>query len=233
MAELIVAFDVASTDQARRLADSLPGLKWAKIGPMLLLAEGGTALIGELRGRGVKIFLDCKWHDIPNTVAGAVRAAAALGVDLATVHALGGRAMVRAAVEARGGMRLAGVSVLTSHTADSFADATGRADLASGGGGADLGEEVARLTRLLVEAGVDAIVTSPQEIARVRALAGPDRWIVVPGIRPAGSAAGDQRRTATPEQAAAAGATHLVVGRPVIEAREPRAVYQALCDAIT
>jgi orotidine-5'-phosphate decarboxylase len=226
MAEVIVAFDVASTDEARRLADRLPGLSWAKIGPMLLLAEGGTALIGELRGRGVKVFLDCKWHDIPNTVAGAVRAAGALGVDLVTVHGLGGREMVQAAVQARGAMRVAGVSVLTSHTAASFAAATGRA------GVVDLGEEVARLARLLVDAGVDAIVTSPHEIARVRALAGPDRWIVVPGIRPAGSATGDQRRTATPQEAAAAGATHLVVGRPVIEAREPRAVYQALCEAI-
>jgi len=230
MAEVIVAFDVATADAARRLADHLPGLKWAKIGPMLLLAEGGTALIKELRGRGVEIFLDCKWHDIPNTVAGAVRAAAGLGVSLATVHALGGREMVQAAVAARGGMRLAGVSVLTSHTPGSFADATGRADL--GAEGADLGAEVARLTRLLVEAGVDAIVTSPHEIARARALAGPDRWIMVPGIRPAGSAAGDQRRTATPEAAVAAGATHLVVGRPVIEAREPRAAYEALCDAV-
>ncbi len=229
MAELIVAFDVASTDAARRLADSLPGLAWAKIGPMLLLAEDGTALIGELRGRGVKIFLDCKWHDIPHTVAGAVRAAAGLGVELATVHGLGGREMVQAAVEARGAMRLAGVSVLTSHTAASFAEATGRRGAEVG---MDLGEEVARLTRLLVDAGVDAIVTSPHEIGPVRALAGPDRWIVVPGIRPAGSAAGDQRRTATPREAVAAGATHLVVGRPVIEAREPRAVYQALCDAI-
>lgn len=229
MAELIVAFDVAASDAALRLADSLPGLRWAKLGPMLLLAEGGTALIAELRGRGVKVFLDCKWHDIPNTVAGAVRAAAALGVDLVTVHGLGGREMVRAAVEARGAMRVAGVSVLTSHTGASFAEATGRA---AGGAGVDLGEEVARLTRLLVDAGVDAIVTSPHEIGRVRALAGPDRWIVVPGIRPAGSPAGDQRRTATPQEAAAAGATHLVVGRPVTEAREPRAVYQALCDAI-
>jgi orotidine-5'-phosphate decarboxylase len=230
MAEVIVAFDVASTDEARRLADLLPGLGWAKIGPMLLLAKGGTALIGELRGRGVKVFLDCKWHDIPNTVAGAVRAAAALGVDLATVHGLGGREMVRAAVGARGAMRLAGVSVLTSHTAASFAEATGRAEL--GAAGMDLGDEVARLTRLLVEAGVDAIVTSPHEIARVRDLAGPDRWIVVPGIRPEGSAAGDQRRTATAQAAAAAGATHLVVGRPVIAARQPRVVYQALCDAV-
>jgi orotidine-5'-phosphate decarboxylase len=225
MAELIVALDVATLDEARRLIEALPELRWAKIGPVLLLASGTNRLIGELHNGGIKVFLDCKWHDIPHTVAGAVRQAARLGVDLATVHALGGSEMVRAAVAARGGMRVAGVSVLTSHNAESFGEARGVQ-------GTDLREEVSRLTRLLVDAGVDAVVTSPFEIAQVKEVAGPDRWIVVPGIRPAGSAAGDQRRRATPEEAVAAGATHLVVGRPVIEASDPRAVYQAICEAI-
>lgn len=224
MAELIVAFDLPAAADARRLADQLPNLGWAKIGPMLLLA-GGPDLIRDFRARGVRVFLDLKWHDIPHAVAGAVRAAAQLGVDLATVHGLGGSEMLRAAVEARDGMRLAGVSVLTSHTAQSYGEAIGVART-------NLPAEVERVTRLIVQAGMDAVVTSPEEIERVRAIAGPERWIVVPGIRPPGADVGDQRRTADPASAVAAGATHLVVGRPITEARDPRAVYEALCEAI-
>lgn len=225
MAELIVALDVPSADRARRLLDQLRGLRWAKIGPMLFLT-GGPDFVRECCAREVRVFLDLKWHDIPHAVAGAARAAAALGVDLATVHALGGEEMVRAAVEARGGMRVAGVSVLTSHTAESFGRAVGKPR-------ADVAAEVERLARLLVSAGVDAIVTSPREIPAVRSVAGPDRWIVVPGIRPAGSDSADQPRSAEPAAAVAAGATHLVVGRPIIEAREPDAVYQRLCEVIS
>lgn len=224
MAELIVALDLTSVDDARRLLDQLPGLRWAKIGPMLFLA-GGPQVVRECRSRGVRVFLDFKWHDIPHAVAGAVRAASALGADLVTVHALGGEDMVRAAVEARGDVRVAGVSVLTSHTEESFGRAVGKAR-------PDLAGEVERLARLLVSAGVDALVTSAREIGVVRSVAGPDRWIIVPGIRPAGGAFDDQRRSAEPQAALAAGATHLVVGRPIIEAREPREVYQRLCEAI-
>ncbi len=224
MAELIVALDLPSPDDARRLLDRLPGLRWAKVGPMLFLA-GGPEFVRECRARGVRVFLDMKWHDIPHTVAGAARAAAQLGVDLATVHALGGTEMVRAAVEARGAMRVAGVSVLTSHSAESYGGAIGAPR-------GDLDAEVARLARLLVEAGVDAIVTSPQEIATVKSIVGPQHWIVVPGIRPPGSERRDQRRTAEPRAAVAAGATHLVVGRPITGARDPQAVYQELCEGI-
>ena len=145
MAELIVALDVLLVDDARRLLDQLPGLRWAKIGPMLFLA-GGPDLVRECRERGVRVFLDLKWHDIPYAVAGAVRAASELGVELATVHALGGDAMVRAAVEARGSMRVAGVSMLTSHTAESFGQAVGKP-------GMEIEPEVERLVRLLVVAG--------------------------------------------------------------------------------
>lgn len=224
MAELIVALDLPSADDARRFLDRIPGLRWAKVGPMLFLA-GGPDFVRECRTRGVRVFLDLKWHDIPHAVAGAVRAAAQLGVDLATVHALGGTEVVKAAVEARGPMKVAGVSVLTSHSAQSYGDAIGvpRPNLDS---------EVARLTRLLVAAGVDAIVTSPQEIAPVKEIAGPGRWIVVPGIRPAGSEPGDQQRTADPRAAVAAGATHLVVGRPITGAPDPGRVYQEICQAI-
>ncbi len=224
MAELIVALDLPSADDARRLLDRLPGLRWAKVGPVLFLA-GGPDFVRECRTRGVRVFLDLKWHDIPHAVAEAARAAARLGVDLATVHALGGTEVVKAAVEARGAMKVAGVTVLTSHSAESYGGAIGVPH-------ARLDAEVARLARLLVGAGVDAIVTSPQEIASVRGIAGPDRWIVVPGIRPPGAEPGDQRRTAEPKAAVAAGATHLVVGRPITGAREPHVVYQEICQAI-
>jgi orotidine-5'-phosphate decarboxylase len=224
VAELIVALDLESPEEARRLLDALPGLRWAKVGPMLLLA-GGLELVAELKGRGIRVFLDLKWHDIPHAVAGAVAAAARLGVDLVTVHALGGEEMVRAAVAARGGTRVAGVTVLTSHSAASLAVALGRPTV-------ELAGEVERLARMLVAAGVDAVVTSPEEIGVVRSVAGPDTWIVVPGIRPPFAEAGDQRRTATPEAAVAAGATHLVVGRPIVRAKDPQKVYQGLCDAI-
>jgi len=224
VAELIVALDCQSVDPARRLLDRLPGVRWVKIGPMLFVA-GGPEFVRECRAREAHVFLDLKWHDIPHAVAGAVRAASALGVDLATVHALGGEEMVRAAVEARGHMRVAGVSVLTSHTPESFGRVVGQPR-------PDLAAEVERLARLLVDAGVDAVVTSPHEIATVRAVAGADCWIVVPGIRPAGSEPHDQSRTAEPRAAVAAGATHLVVGRPITGARDPREVYQSICEAI-
>ncbi len=219
-----MALDLDSPQQARRVLDALPGLRWAKVGPMLLLA-GGWDLVAELKGRGIRVFLDLKWHDIPHAVAGAVAAAARLGVDLVTVHALGGEEMVRAAVAARGKTRVAGVTVLTSHSAASLAAALGRPTV-------ELAGEVERLARMLLAAGVDAVVTSPEEIGVVRSVAGPDTWIVVPGIRPPFAEVGDQRRTATPEAAVAAGATHLVVGRPIVRAKDPQKVYQGLCDAI-
>lgn len=216
--------DLDSPQEARRVLDALPGLRWAKVGPMLLLA-GGLDLVAELKGRGIRVFLDLKWHDIPHAVAGAVAAAARLGVDLVTVHALGGEEMVRAAVAARGKTRVAGVTVLTSHSAASLAAALGRPTV-------ELAGEVERLARMLLAAGVDAVVTSPEEIGVVRSVAGPDTWIVVPGIRPPFAEAGDQRRTAAPEAAVAAGATHLVVGRPIVRAKDPQKVYQGLCEAI-
>lgn len=219
-----MALDLPSRDEARRLLDRLPGLRWVKIGPILFL-DGGPELVRECRSRGLRVFLDLKWHDIPHTVGEAARAAARLGVDLATVHALGGREAVEAAVEARGAMKIAAVTVLTSHSAESYSEAVG-------GSVSSLPREVSRLARLAIEAGADAIVTSPQEIATVKGIAGPGHWIVVPGIRPAGADQGDQRRTAEPRAVVAAGATHLVVGRPITGAHDPGAVYQDICEAI-
>jgi orotidine-5'-phosphate decarboxylase len=226
VAEVIVALDFPDGEAALRVVDRLPGLGWAKVGPVLFVREG-PALVRELKTRGVRVFLDLKWHDIPNTVAQAVRRAAELEVDLATVHALGGRAMLEAAVGAAGALRLAAVTVLTSHTAASYAEVVGRE------GGTEVLSEVVRLARLAVAAGVGALVTSPHEAAAVAEVVGPERWLVVPGIRPAGSEAHDQKRTATPEEAVAAGATHLVVGRPITGAEDPGQVYKQICEAVS
>ena len=203
------------------LVAGLPGLRWVKVGSTLFTAEGPD-LIREFRDRGLRIFLDLKWHDIPHQVAGSVRAAAALGVDLVTVHALGGRAMLAAAQEAAGStLRVAAVSVLTSHDAADWSTVVGRR--------ADPGAEVERLAAMAVAAGLQALVASPEEAARARAALGPEGWVVTPGIRPTGTDRGDQRRVATAAAAVAAGATHLVVGRAITGAPDPRAVYEELC----
>lgn len=227
MAEIVVALDLATADEARRMLDRIPDVRWVKIGPMLFL-NGGPALIGELKSRGARVFLDLKWHDIPHAVSGAVRAAAGLGIDLATVHALGGAEMMAAAAEAAtgSGLRLVGVSVLTSFSASGYFAAMGR------NGAGDLTDEVARLARAAVDAGLSGVVASPLEIGLVREIVGSQGWIVVPGIRPPGSGRDDQQRTADPGSAARAGATHLVVGRPVTQAANPRAVYQDLCAIV-
>ncbi len=229
MAELILALDVPGREEAERLLDRLPGLRWVKVGPVLFL-RSGPDLVRALKARGLRVFLDLKWHDIPNTVAAAVDGARELGVDLATVHALGGREMLRAAVEASGGLRLAAVSVLTSHGAEDYWGVLGRAPTGDG-----LAAEVGRLAGMAVECGVQAVVASPQEIRVVRRVAGAagDVWIVTPGIRPAGSGADDQRRTADPATAIRAGATHLVVGRPITRAIDPLAVYEGICQVLS
>lgn len=224
MAEVIVALDVDSADEALGLADRLPNLRWVKVGPMLFLRHG-PAVIGELKNRGVSVFLDLKWHDIPSSVAGAVEAARELGVDLATVHASGGREMLQAAVSARGAMRLAAVSVLTSHTPEGYAQATGRESV-------NLPKEVSRLAGLAVATGIRAIVASPWELATVRPVLPNGTWLVVPGIRPPGVELGDQHRTADPRAAAEAGATHLVVGRPITQSDKPEVVYQQICETV-
>jgi len=225
MAEIILALDVASVDEAYGILDRLPGLRWAKVGPILFLRSGPT-VIEELRKREIHVFLDLKWHDIPNTVAEAARTAAQSGVELATVHALGGSDMIEAAAEAAGPMRIAAVSVLTSHAPEAFWRILGR-------DGAGLGDEVVRLAKMAVRAGAGAVVAAPQEVAGVRKAVGPGPWIVTPGVRPEGSTADDHHRTATPREAVERGSTHLVVGRPILRAEDPAAVYQRLCEVAT
>ena len=220
VSEVILALDVPSREDALRLVDSIPEARWVKVGPVLLTGTG-TAFVGELVDRGLQVFLDLKWHDIPNTVAGAVAAAADLGVAMATVHTLGGPAMMAAAAQAAGQVSLVGVTVLTSHTSAEWS-------LTLGGADRPLGGEVSRLTLLGRKSGLDGVVCSPHEIESVREVLGDGPLIVTPGIRRADDAAGDQARVATPGDAAAAGASHLVVGRPVLLAADPRAAFRTI-----
>jgi orotidine-5'-phosphate decarboxylase len=223
MAEVIVALDLPGGSEAIRLLDRLPEARWVKVGSILMTREGPD-LIRVLTDRGLRVFLDLKWHDIPNTVAAAVSAAGALGVSMATVHALGGSAMMEAAAVAAGGrLGVVGVTVLTSHDPASYARAVGRREV-------DLAREVERQSGEAVRAGLAGVVCSPQEVGAVRRAVGPEAWIVVPGIRGRTDARGDQVRVATASEAVAAGATHLVVGRPILQAADPSAAFRGLLE---
>ncbi len=201
---------------ARRVA---PHVGMLKVGLELFAAEGPAA-VRAIAGLGRPVFLDLKLHDIPNTVEGAARSAAATGAKLLTVHAAGGPEMIRAAVRGAGpGLRVLGVTVLTSLDAAAL-DAIGLAGPPR--------EAVVRLAKLAVAAGAGGLVCSPQEVRAVRAAVGPDPLLVVPGIRPAGSAAGDQARVATPAAAVADGADVIGVGRPIREAADPVAAAQRI-----
>src|SRR3989442_2611499 len=190
------------------LAARLPGLKWAKLGPVLFVREG-PPVIKEFRQRGIQVFLDFKWHDIPNIVAKAVMAARELGVSMATVHCLGGRAMLGAAAQAGGqDLALVGVTVLTSHDAAELESVLGR-------GVPDVGFEAERLARAAMQAGLRGVVASGQELGLLREALGPEPWIVVPGIRSNGEPAGDQVGTITPAGAARPGAANHLGGRPI------------------
>lgn len=224
MAEVILALDLPGADPALRLLDRLPGLKWVKVGSVLMTREGAP-FIARLRSRGLQVFLDLKWHDIPNTVAGAVSAALDQGISMATVHTLGGRRMMEAAARAAGGtLRLVGVTVLTSHDDTTFGETIGRS-------GVSIATEVTRLAQVAADAGLDGVVCSPLEIAALRRVLGPRALIVVPGIRRAEDTAGDQVRTASPEAAVASGATHLVVGRPVLQSEVPEEALRSMLEA--
>ncbi len=223
MAELIVALDLPDAPGAVELLDRLPDGCQVKLGSVLVTAAGSGFVRGVVAG-GHQVFLDLKWHDIPNTVAGAVRAARGLGVGMVTVHALGGPAMIEAAVEAAGGaLKVVAVTALTSHSAAQFGEIVGRPV-------ADMGGEVARLAEMAVSAGADGVVCSPHEVRLIAPLL-TGRRIVVPGIRRAGDDPGDQARAADPATAVASGATHLVVGRPIIGAADPAAAWAEFAEA--
>ncbi|MCK2182855.1 orotidine-5'-phosphate decarboxylase [Halomonas getboli] len=220
---LIIALDYASLDAALCMADRLdPARCRVKVGKELF-TRSGPDVLEALHGRGFEVFLDLKFHDIPNTVAGAVQAAAEQGVWMVNVHAGGGRRMMEAAKQrlVQNGLstHLIAVTVLTSMAAE---------DLAEVGVTATPAEQVERLAALARDSGMDGVVCSAQEAERLRALCGDDFLKVTPGIRPATAEAGDQRRVMTPSAAMAAGSTHLVVGRPVTQAEDPMAALTAI-----
>jgi orotidine-5'-phosphate decarboxylase len=223
-APIAVALDAPDAETAARWARAVtPHVAVVKVG-LELFCRTGPSIVDSVRGgSGADLFLDLKLHDIPNTVAGAVRSVARLKPRYLTVHASGGPAMVRAAVEAADGVTIAAVTVLTSLD-DGVLDAVGLA-----GPPADA---VRRLASLAVRAGAGALVCSPQEVAVVRAEVGPDVVLITPGVRPAGADAQDQARVATPEQALADGADLLVIGRPITGAADPGAAAARIAAAL-
>lgn len=230
-AKLIVALDLASGEAALQMADQLQGhAACFKVGLELFSAEG-PSLVRELVRQGKRVFLDLKLHDIPNTVRGAAREAARLGVSMFTVHAAGGRGMMTAAAEgAREGAGDAqpplvlGVTVLTSLT---------NADLTEIGWKESSLATATRLARLAQASGLGGVIASPQEAAFIRQSLGADFAIVTPGIRPTATARHDQARSATPQAAIRAGADFLVVGRPITQAADPAAAARGIVDEIT
>lgn len=217
------ALDTTDVDRAASLAQSLKGhVGGLKIGKEFFTAHG-PAGVRRVIPEGTPLFLDLKFHDIPNTVAGAVRAATALSPAILNVHAAGGRAMMEAArtaaQESETPPWVLAVTVLTS------LDASDLADIGVHGSPAD---QVVRLATLAQRAGLDGVVCAAQEIAALRRECGPDFKLVVPGIRPANSATGDQKRTMTPAEAAGLGADVLVIGRPITNAPDPAAAAQAI-----
>ena len=224
----IVALDVESAGVAVRLVEELGDLcRFYKIGSELYTAEG-PAVVRQVQERGASVFLDLKFHDIPNTVRGAVRSAAHLGVRLLSIHATGGRPMLEAAVEgvreAAANCEIFAVSVLTSMDSRALSVAWGRPV-------SSIPDEVLRLGQLAIDAGIHGIVCSGEEAAAVRAKFGNSLATLVPGVRLAGGDRQDQRRVVTPRQAAAAGASYIVIGRPVTTAKSPPdAMREVLAD---
>lgn len=222
--QIIVALDVPNAAAVPPLLARLPAeIVWFKVGLELFIAEG-PAVTRTLSAQGKKIFLDLKLHDIPRTVANAVSSAGRLGVSLMTVHAAGGRAMMAAAAESAAALgadapQLVAVTTLTSLNSD---------DLRDIGIGRSLPEQAMALADMALSSGLHGVVTSVHEAGTLRQRFGPAPILVTPGIRPAGGDVGDQKRVATPAAAVKAGATYLVVGRPIVEAADPGTAARAI-----
>ena len=223
---LIVALDVDSRERAEKLVDELgPHVGMFKIGKELFTAEG-PEMVRSIVASGGRVFLDLKFHDIPNTVAKAVGTASRLGAFFVTVHTAGGRAMLEAAASAlpAEGTQLLGVTVLTSHTDASLRETGARGTVV---------ETVRQLAILARESGIDGVVCSPHEITLIRESVGDDLVIVTPGIRPKGAAKGDQARVTTPSEALRLGCDYIVVGRPITEAASPKDAAQAIVEELS
>jgi orotidine-5'-phosphate decarboxylase len=225
MAELIVALDVQSRAEAvERISAIGDSVGFYKIGLELFTAEGPD-VVKAVRDMGKKVFLDLKFHDIPRTVERAVRSGAKLGADLMTIHACGGNAMVRAAADAAAEFgaaapKILAVTVLTSLDERDLRDI--------GVAGRTPADQVRAAAFLAVASGADGLVCSPKEVGALSAALRPGTVFVTPGVRPAGAAVGDQKRVATPADAVRDGATHLVVGRPILAASDPAAAAKAI-----
>jgi orotidine-5'-phosphate decarboxylase len=224
---LIVALDVSSAAAARKIVTALGDAALTyKVGMQLYTAEG-PHVVRDLVASGRRVFLDLKYHDIPNTVGAAVREAAQLGLSMLTVHAAGGGKMLRAAVEAARSnpqLMVLAVTVLTSMD---------ESDLDRIGMRGNALDSVLRLATMALAKGCHGVVASAREVSTLRAKLGNDFAIVVPGVRPAGSGHGDQVRVATPAEAIAAGASYIVVGRPITEAADPAAEARAILEQIS
>lgn len=228
---IIVALD-CSREDAVDLAEKLRGrAKWVKIG-MTLYYACGPSIIAAFKQRGFNVFLDLKLHDIPFQIEGAACSAAMTGADMLTMHTLGGRAMLEAgqrgvalaAAERKGTPAVTlGITVLTSMN---------EASLSQIGIERTPADQVELLAGVAKDAGISGVVASPQEASRLRELLGPQAYIVTPGVRPDGSAKGDQSRVATPAQAFEAGASHIVIGRPITKASDPAAAFDAIVEQL-
>ena len=225
MAELIVALDVQTREEAvakvRAIGDAVG---FYKIGLELFTAEGPD-VVKAVKDLGKKVFLDLKFHDIPRTVERAVRSGGKLGVDLMTIHSVGGKAMIRAAADASAEFGAAGPKILAVTVLTSL----DRSDLEDVGiTGRDPADQVLAMAKFATAHGAHGLVCSPQEVARLKAALAAGTLFVTPGVRPAGAAVGDQKRVATPVDAVKGGATHLVVGRPILAAADPVAAAREI-----
>lgn len=225
---IIVPLDVPTKSEAIALINKLPQVLWWKVG-LELFVSAGTDILTLLKERQKRIFLDLKFHDIPNTIAGACRSALAHEVDLITIHCTGGKNALKAAVEvvqhAANHPKLLGITLLTSLNSRDLAFDF-KISL-------ELPEYVLQMALLAQESGLDGVVCSPQEVEQLRQICGHDFLLICPGVRPKWSVTGDQRRVMTPAQAIGAGADYLVIGRPITQATDPVEAWEKIASELT